>query len=74
MIGKSVDNANYNLLKIQEEEGRQGRKDLGNTKAGYIEGSKIWKLAWECQIQGAYKRMLGTRELQKMYIMALISL
>ena len=29
MIGKNVDNT-YNLLKIEDEEGRGGKKDLGN--------------------------------------------
>ena len=35
----------FNLLKIQEEEGRRGRKDLGNIKQVLLEGSETGKLA-----------------------------
>ena len=44
MIGNNVGH-NYNLLKIQLEEGKGGSKDLGNTKQVVLEGSEMGKLA-----------------------------
>ena len=44
MIGKSVEKTTYNLLKIQEEEGRAGRKDLVNPEQVVLEGNATGKL------------------------------
>ena len=44
MIEKSV-GTTYNLLKIQEEEGREGMKDLWNTEQVVLVTSVIGKFA-----------------------------
>ena len=44
MTGKSVGNS-CNLLKIQEAEGRAGRKDVRNTEQVVLEGPELGKSA-----------------------------